>query len=114
MDGELTGREMDGGPDRLPTDAAFNFAKEKGLQQEAIYIQSLKDIVSSYRLREALFMKLFQKHQYWDEFKKKYWMNGDAKNGKKRVEQYENLSKYFLEYLKEIATGQKPWNPLGL
>jgi hypothetical protein len=41
-------------------------------------------------------------------------MNGNAENGKKRVKQYENLSKHFLEYLKEISIGQKPWNPLGL
>jgi hypothetical protein len=113
----ITGKEvkkMDVGSERLPTDAALIFSKEKGLQQEASYIDSLKDIVSSYRLREALFMKLFQKHQCWDEFKEKHWMNGNAENGKKRVKQYENLSKHFLEYLKEISIGQKPWNPLGL
>jgi len=40
-------------------------------------------------------------------------MNGNAENGKKRVKQYENLSKHFLEYLKEISIGQKPWNRSG-
>lgn len=115
MSEEQKGGEMDKGTRRLPLERAEDFAREKSLDKEANYIRGLTRVGGSYALREGLFMKLFQKDsKYWDEFKRRFWPNGDTNDGKKRIKRYEDLSVGFLDYLRDVATAGKLYDELGL
>jgi len=117
MNEEQKGGEMDGGTKSLPLERAEKFAYEKNLNKEAEYIKRLRKWGARDALREGLFMKTFQRDEdkgYWDEFKRQFWPHGDTNDGKARISEYEKLVKGFLDYLRDVAAGQRPYNELGL
>jgi len=111
---EQEGGKMDNDTERLPLTDASTFARGRGYNSEADYIDSILRIGGASTLKRALYMKLFQKKRSWDEFKKRHWQNGDKPDGEKRVKEYEKLSTEFLKYLKDVATGRRPHDELKL
>jgi len=114
MSPEQEERETDDGTKRLPLDKVRVFAEEKRLYAVRDYIQELRVVGGGYQLREGMAMKAFQKNKCWDEFKSKWWKEGNRESGGKRTKRYEQLVTKFLDYLTDISTGKRPHDELGL
>jgi len=110
MSPEQEERETDDGTKRLPLDKVRVFAEEKRLYAVRDYIQELRVVGGGYQLREGMAMKAFQKNKCWDEFKSKWWKEGNRESGGKRTKRYEQL----VDYLTDISTGKRPHDELGL
>ncbi len=124
MNSEENGSEIDseeettsnkkGKKERLSLIKAEEFADNKELKKEAEYIKSLVEYGISYKAREALFMRLFQREKKWDEFLENKWEYGKKPDGQNRIKEFNRLSLKFVNFLKDIAEKRIPYDELGI
>ena len=86
----------------LPLNDAYPFGIEHGLESEISAIRGMEiEWDSSYTssLRRGYIVDLFQKHGLLDEFKERFWAEGNTPSGETMVRRYSRIKSQYEDFL---------------
>jgi hypothetical protein len=88
----------------LPLRDAYPFGAKHGLAREVADIENMKiewdSPTYTSSVRRGYIIDLFQRCQIFDEFKRRYWLSGDTRQGMTRTKRYLQIKRDYETFLK--------------